>query len=668
MFKGLTLPPLPDLSATLRSLLGVLAVGLIAMQWGPEGSATAVTAAAAVAGAAALQDSPRGRTALVAVVSLLMGLAVLLGSLTSASSTLFVAAVALWSFIAAMQWALGAHAGLVAAASVGLLVIAAPTAPTLSSTLGVSVLVVAGGLAQAGLVVVWPRRRWRLQRQALAAAYRSLAADAEMLAGAAAGSAVVVDAEPLISLRSAFTVTDNQDRRPAEYRNWYRLPERIAITLAEMAGRPALVNVLVAAAETLAVVGEVRGSARSDADAAIRRLDSVVAEVSGSDATLACRLSLQLHEAVAVRVGDFVSSSPDVLRIRRPELRTSLRSALDHIRRHFAGHSPIFRHAVRLTIAVAIGCAIERYFVLAQGYWLPLTVLLVLRPETAHTYTRCAGRLAGSVMGILIGSTVLLLHPGPVISAVLGIAFVGIAHLVAGFGYVAVSAALTAAVVFLVNIDRAAHVVTVGELLFAILVGGVLAIITHVLLPDDALTRLGQRAGELLRAEIDYAATIIKGYVHEVDDLAGAASAAWARAFRARAAFEAAAGATRMESRELRHWRHWLSAYRTALNAVTASCTALEGSFAGNLAGTWSPGFVLAVDEYVESLCGDPPTPATPWTVDTNELADADQRLRDALSELGPETGAARVLVTEIGTITRHLSMVAEGPGQPGAR
>ena len=81
------------------------------------------------------------------------------------------------------------------------------------------------------------------------------------------------------------------------------------------------------------------------------------------------------------------------------------------------------------------------------------------------------------------------------------------------------------------------------------MIGGALAVLAHVVVPDDAFIRLQQRAGELLKTEIDYAATVIKAFVHDLDHPADALAAAWQRAFRARAAFEAAAGATRMESR-----------------------------------------------------------------------------------------------------------------------
>ena len=291
MLKGLTLAVVPDSAAVLRSLLGVMAVAMVALRWGPPGSTTAAAVAAAIAGATALQDSPPGRIPRVVAVSFLMGFAVLLGALTSAYSAVFVATVAAWCFGAAIPWALGARAGLIAGASAALLIIAAPIAPiapTVASTLGASALVVLGGVVQAGLVAVWPQRRWRVQRDALTAAYRSLAADARKLAD----------------------------------------------------GAP--------------------------------------------------------------------PSSPDVTCLRRPELRTSVRSAVHLMRGHLNGHSPVFRHAVRLSVAMAAGCAVARYDDVAHGYWIPLTVLMVLRPETAHTYTRCVGRVAGNLSGIVVASSVLL--------------------------------------------------------------------------------------------------------------------------------------------------------------------------------------------------------------------------------------------------------------------
>jgi hypothetical protein len=171
-------------------------------------------------------------------------------------------------------------------------------------------------------------------------------------------------------------------------------------------------------------------------------------------------------------------------------------------------------------------------------------------------------------------------------------------------------------------------------------------------LPDDALTRLQQRAGELLKTEIDYAATVVKAFVHELDHPADAMSAAWQRAFRARAAFEAASGAARMDSRDL---RRWLRSYRTALNAVTSACTSLERSLPMQSPDKLTPDFIAAVDDYVEALRGAPPNPALPWTVDVAALTAADTQVREQAVLLPGDNGAARVLVSEIGAITRSL-------------
>jgi hypothetical protein len=192
--------------------------------------------------------------------------------------------------------------------------------------------------------------------------------------------------------------------------------------------------------------------------------------------------------------------------------------------------------------------------------------------------------------------------------------------------------------------------------LFSVVIGGGLAVVAHVVLPDHALTRLRQRAGELLKTEIDYAATVVKAFVHELDHPADAMSAAWQRAFRARAAFEAASGAARMDSREL---RHWLRSYRAALNAVTSACTNLEHSLPAQSPASLTPDFVAAVDDYIEALRGAPPNPALPWTVDVAALTAAEKQVREHAASLPGDNSAARVLVSEIATITRSLVGIA---------
>lgn len=634
----------PDVGAVSRSLLGLLAMAAVAVASGSPSAAVWASAAAAIAGAIAMQDSPAGRVPLVIVVSLHMGAVVFLGAVTAAHNVVFVAVVALWCFAAGMLWAMGSRPGLVAAGTAALLVISPPVAPSVSGVVFCTLLTVAAGCVQAALIAVWPPQRWRVQRDALTRAYGELAADARRVAADRDGK---VGTAPLTWLREAF-VDSEAIQRPLAYHGGYRLPERITATLAALRGGDETIPlVLSPAAEFLDAIASHSHSARRDAEYALARVDAAAAAATGPQAAAAQRFSQQLHEAFASRFGEF----------RRPDLAGSLLAATGVVRQHLTWTSPVLRHAVRLSTATALGVAADRFGAVAHGHWIALTVLMVLRPETAHTYTRCVGRAAGIAVGVVVASVLSMVwQPTGSSAAVAAVVFLAVTYLVDRFGYLAVSAALAAAVTFLLDINPAAAGAPVEDLLFAVVIGGGLAVVAHVVLPDHGLIRLHQRAGELLKSEIDYAAAVVKAFVHELDHPAEALSAAWQRAYRARAAFEAASGATRADTREL---RRWLRSYRTALNAVTSACTALETSLTNEPSTALTPEFVAAVDDYVDALRGAPSSAANPWTVDIDELTAANQQVRDEGAGLAADNAAARVLVAEVAAITRSLAGIA---------
>ncbi|MBU9765233.1 FUSC family protein [Mycobacterium sp. TNTM28] len=647
----------PDAGAVVRSLIGVLAVTAVALAWGSGATAMWTLGGGVIAGAIALQRSPGGRVPLVVTGSVELAIAVLLGTLAGGNNPVFIAVVALWCFAAGMQWSLGANAGLVASAASALLVLAPPTAPTPAQAVLAPTLVVVAGVVQAILIAVWPPRRWRAQRDGLTRAYRSLATDSRNVA---ADSAAAVDDAPLTWLREVFA--DSQvSQRPRAYHGGYRLPERIAGTLAALhstadretsTGRenPAetgLPQLLTAAAVLLDAIADHSHTARRDAEHALARVQTAADAVTGPEAALAQRLCEQLREAAVLRFGQ----------LHRPDLIGSLASAPAVVRSHLTWTSPILRHAIRLSVTTALAAAAARYGDLEHGYWMPLAVIVVLRPETAHTYTRCAGRIAGLALGIIVASAVTLLwQPGPIGSAVCAVAFVGLAYAVSQFGYLAIGAVVGTIVVFAVGVGASAPWTGNADRLFAVLIGGAFAVMAHVVLPDHALIRLRQRAGELLMTEIDYAALVIKAFVHEIDHPAEVLSAAWQRAFRARAAFEAAWGATSLEPPVL---RRWLRSYRTALNSVTSACTTLENSLPTHPSSALHGEFIAAVDDYVEALRGAPPSPAVPWSLDTAELSTALRRVHNVASTLSADNGAARILIGELATITRSLADIA---------
>jgi len=66
--------------------------------------------------------------------------------------------------------------------------------------------------------------------------------------------------------------------------------------------------------------------------------------------------------------------------------------------------SAVFRHALRLSFAMAVGNAIGREFDWRRSYWIPMTIVLVLKPEFAVTFTRGVLRITGTILGLLLAT------------------------------------------------------------------------------------------------------------------------------------------------------------------------------------------------------------------------------------------------------------------------
>ncbi len=65
-------------------------------------------------------------------------------------------------------------------------------------------------------------------------------------------------------------------------------------------------------------------------------------------------------------------------------------------------NSTIFRHAARLTLTILIGLLISEIFNLLNGYWILLTIVVIMRPGFGLTKQRSFERVIGTLIGGLI--------------------------------------------------------------------------------------------------------------------------------------------------------------------------------------------------------------------------------------------------------------------------
>jgi len=71
--------------------------------------------------------------------------------------------------------------------------------------------------------------------------------------------------------------------------------------------------------------------------------------------------------------------------------------------------SEIFRHAIRLTVAMIIGYGVSLVFSLSHSYWVLLTIVTILRPAYVLTKRRNIQRVAGTLVGVIAVSLILWL-------------------------------------------------------------------------------------------------------------------------------------------------------------------------------------------------------------------------------------------------------------------
>lgn len=84
----------------------------------------------------------------------------------------------------------------------------------------------------------------------------------------------------------------------------------------------------------------------------------------------------------------------------------SFKNTWQAIRPQLNLESGVFRHAVRLSLVVAAACTIVEALNLNLGYWILLTALFVCQPNYTATKSRVYQRIAGTVLGVIVGSLV----------------------------------------------------------------------------------------------------------------------------------------------------------------------------------------------------------------------------------------------------------------------
>lgn len=422
-----------------------------------------------------------------------------LGSLARGSDLATILAATAAASVFAAYGATSARNSIVGILGTAILLIVSGLPPTGAGPLGEGLAVLLGGaLETLVLALAGPLFPRSIERRAVAEAFESLARYVED--SAQAPRARVPDATPFHEARSR--LEEGAQFRPADEHERLRHALRTAETL-----RAALVGYAQAQ----------KGS----------RLPEVDAQVAHALDDLA-KAVLQGRTNVLEVVPEPIGASPELRRwigllnatfeemARPPVPGESLSAESAPARTAWLGslaglwssrnlRSITFSHSLRFGATVGIGTAIYRLLEIPLGYWIPLTVVFLLRPDYSTTLLKGLARFVGTFGGVAVASAVAALaHPEPLAASGLAVLGGWFAFALYEVSFTAYIGALTFYVVLGISAQGQPETVVGLERMFSTTVGAALSVVATLAWPLWESGRVRGVLREAFLSQVEY--------------------------------------------------------------------------------------------------------------------------------------------------------------------
>ena len=183
--------------------------------------------------------------------------------------------------------------------------------------------------------------------------------------------------------------------------------------------------------------------------------------------------------------------------------------------------SLLFRHALRLALALTIGYGTLHAIHASQGYWIILTTLFVCQPNYGATRRKLGQRIIGTAIGLTVAWALFDLFPSPLVQSMFAIAAGLVFFINRTTRYTLATAAITLMVLFCFNQVGDGYGLFLPRL-FDTLIGSLIAGLTVFLfLPDWQGRRLNKVLANTLTCNSIYLRQIMQQYAAgKRDDLA----------------------------------------------------------------------------------------------------------------------------------------------------
>jgi uncharacterized membrane protein (TIGR01666 family) len=174
--------------------------------------------------------------------------------------------------------------------------------------------------------------------------------------------------------------------------------------------------------------------------------------------------------------------------------------------------SSTFRHAIRMSIMMCIGYLIGQTFNIgSHSYWILLTILVILKPGFGLTKQRNFQRLAGTIIGGVVGILILILIRDETVLFVLLLIFMIATYSLIRINYIVSVMFMTPFVLIMFSFFNMNTFEIAQERVIDTLIGSSLAFISsYIILPNWESTHMHAPMRKLLIANYQYIAQALK--------------------------------------------------------------------------------------------------------------------------------------------------------------
>jgi uncharacterized membrane protein YccC len=166
--------------------------------------------------------------------------------------------------------------------------------------------------------------------------------------------------------------------------------------------------------------------------------------------------------------------------------------------------SPSFRHALRVTIAVAVGFWIGRLLPLTNAYWIVMTSVIILKPGYSLTKQRNGQRIVGTLIGCTASIALIMFVKDPHVLLVVMFASMVMSYSLLLFNYAASVVFTSSYVLLLFHLLAPGGLRIIGERAIDTVVGCAIAIAASHLFPYWEYRLMGKLVNAMIAATRQY--------------------------------------------------------------------------------------------------------------------------------------------------------------------